>query len=147
MFALLNWRLWVAVGFLALLPILYMKGRLDGRKIAASEYQRSVLEANAEARRLEQARQRRVDEAGALARTREAGIRADADRARLAADSLRGTLDAVERASAASHDAATKSVAALADVFQQCSREYRALAEVADRHASDSLTLQQAWPK
>jgi hypothetical protein len=47
---LLNWRLWVAVGFLALLPLLYMKGRVDGRKIERAATAAAVVEANQEAR-------------------------------------------------------------------------------------------------
>jgi hypothetical protein len=147
MFGLLNWRLWVAVAFLCLLPILYMKGRHDGRQLERAATGALVAQANVEARKMEQRRQDRADEAGRLARAREAAIHSDVARARDAVDRLRDTLDAVERASAQSHDAARKSIAALADVFQQCSREYRALAQSADGHASDSLMLQQAWPK
>jgi len=37
--------------------------------------------------------------------------------------------------------------AAAADIFEQCAGRYSDLASEADGHASDSLKLQQAWPK
>jgi hypothetical protein len=49
--------------------------------------------------------------------------------------------------SIASSESLRKRVAALEDVFEQCSERYTELAEKADRHASDALTLEQAWPK
>lgn len=147
MWLLLNWRLWVLVGLLALGPIGYMKGRHDGKRSVQADWQSSVAAANAEARHLEQERQRRSDEAGRLAATREAGIRADADRARGSADGLRDDLDATKRFSQESRAASDATVSALADVFGQCSRAYSELAQEADRATSEALTLRQAWPK
>jgi hypothetical protein len=142
---LLDWRFWAAVALAAAGG--YFTGRHDGTTIERATWQEAAAQANADARRLEQRRQDRADEAARLAAAREDRIRADAARARSESDGLRDTLDAVERASAQSFDAARKSVAALRDVFEQCSREYQSLAETADRHASDSLKLQQAWPQ
>lgn len=61
---------------------------------------------------------------------------------------LRDTLAAISRSVPdASVEALRHSTTALAAVLQNCQVEYRELAEKADRHASDALTLEQAWPK
>lgn len=143
---LLNWRVWVALALAGALAFSHFTAYRKGKNDVRTEWMASVAAANLDARKLEQRRQDRADEAAKLAAGRSAAIRADADRARVAADGLRGDLDAVRRASAQSLDAATKSVAALSDVFTDCSRRYHELAEIADRHAADSLTLQKAWP-
>lgn len=147
MLYLLNPRVWIVLIALALYPVLYVKGRIDGTKIERAANASAVAQANALVREANERRQSAVDKALADAAARERRIRADASSARRQLDGMRGTLDAVERASKASSDAAAKSVAALSDVFEQCSRRYQELAEVADRHANDSLTLQRAWPK
>lgn len=147
MFALLNPRLWLALGLAAALAFSHFTAYRSGKANVRNEWKASVAAANSEARQLEQARQRRADEAAGLAAAREAGMRAD--RARLAGerDGLRGDLDAVRLNAAQSLDAATRSVAALSAVFESCTRRYSDVAEAAARHASDSLTLQQAWPE
>lgn len=61
--------------------------------------------------------------------------------------SLRDTLAAISRGVPdASVEALRHSATTLAAVLQNCQSEYRELAEKADRHASDTLTLEQAWP-
>jgi hypothetical protein len=144
---LLNWRVWVALFLAGLLAVSHLTVYRWGKKNVRTEWLASVAEANADARKLEQQRQRRAADAQALSTTREARIVSDAAAARVAAGGLRGDLDALQRASAQSLDAATKSVAALSSVFADCSRRYQELAEIADKHASDTLTLEQAWPK
>jgi hypothetical protein len=147
--SLLDPRLWLA--FLLALALTnagsYLRGRSDGKRLQQQEYASAIAKANAMVAAESQRRQAAVDKALADAASRESRIRADALGARRQLDGMRGTLDAVERASKASSDAAAKSVAALSDVFEQCSRRYQELAEVADRHANDSLTLQRSWPK
>lgn len=60
---------------------------------------------------------------------------------------LRDTLAAISRGVPdASVEALRHSTTTLAAVLQNCQSEYRELAEKADRHASDTLTLEQAWP-
>jgi hypothetical protein len=62
--------------------------------------------------------------------------------------SLRDTLAAIGRGVPdASVEALRHSTTTLAGVLQDCQSEYRELAEKADRHASDTVTLEQAWPK
>ena len=61
---------------------------------------------------------------------------------------LRDTLAAISRGVPdASVEALRHSTTTLAAVLQNCQSEYRELAEKADRHASDALTMAQAWPK
>lgn len=120
----------------------YRKGKQDVR----TEWNESVARADREARRLENARQSRVDDVVRLG-----AARADADRRRagnvdVAADRLRDTLDAVERAAKASGDAAAKTTAALGADLRSCLAEYRSLGKDAAGFASDSLTYQEAWP-
>lgn len=87
---------------------------------------------------------------GALnaATTRAQRNAADASGARADAASLRDELAAAKRQlSSASVDAVRKYAAAAADVFEQCVGRYTGVAEKADGHASDTLTLEQAWPR
>lgn len=144
---LLNWRLWAGVAVLCLMPILYGKGRTDGRKIERAEHQQAVAEANAEARRMEQLRQSRADDAAAVARAREAGIRADADRARGAVGSLRDALAAAELRASESIAAADQRAAALGRLLAEGAEAHRELAERCDRHVNDVRMLLESWPR
>jgi hypothetical protein len=149
MLSLLNPTLWlVALAILAgSSGLSYFKGRTNGMQVCEARHAAATVLANDEARKLEQARQRRADEAAKLAAAREARIRAAAAGARRDADSLRGTVSAVQRHSEESRAAADNAVRALADVFGSCVREYQGLAEEADRATSEVKTLRDAWPK
>ena len=147
MLYLLNWRLWVLVGVLALFPLTYLKGRTDGKKVVRNEWQVATAQANQDARKIEQRRQDRADEAGQLSAKRVAVIRADADRARNDAVGLRGELEATRQYAAKSSEAAAKSVATLSAVLEECSRRFVGMAEAAAGHANDSLMYQESWPK
>ncbi|WP_314439359.1 hypothetical protein [Massilia timonae] len=82
------------------------------------------------------------------ANSRDQTIRALAAGSAGASLSLRDTLAAIGRGVPdASVEALRHSTTTLAAVLQNCQNEYRELAEKADRHASDALTLEQAWPK
>jgi hypothetical protein len=144
---LLNPRLWIALALAGLLAFSHFTAYRKGKANVRTEWTAAVATANAEARRLEQARQRRADEAAQMAAAREGRIRADAAGARRESDGLRDDLSATREHARQSLDACTVSLAAAADVFQSCASRYSELAEDADRHASDSLKLQQAWPK
>jgi hypothetical protein len=146
MFLFTQWRFWLAIGMLALVPILYMKGRSDGKRVVHLEWQAATAAANSEARRLEQARQRRADEAGALASTREAGIRIAGSRVAGERDGLRDDLHAARRRGSESLDACRLHAATLDAVFGQCAQRLEEVARDAAGHASDSLKLQQSWP-
>ena len=65
-----------------------------------------------------------------------------------AVDGLRDELDRIKRGLPGSTlDACRQNAATLATVFEQCSREYKAMGGYAEGHADDTLTLEQAWPK
>lgn len=71
----------------------------------------------------------------------------DARTAATAADGLRKQLaTARHRIATAAKPAIAEYATATADVFEQCSGEYRALAEAADGHVADVRLMQRAWP-
>ena len=100
-----------------------------------------------EARRAEAAMREQVRKAQEDARKREEKLVADAAAAGRAADGLRDEISGLRRGlSAATAEANRRTADVALDVFQQCTDEYRAVAQAADRHASDAVTLDQAWP-
>lgn len=147
MVALLNPRVWIALAIAAALAFshftIYRKGQANVR----NEWAVSVANANAEAMRLERARQRRADESAGLAAAREAGIRVAAARAADSVRGLRGDIESLQRASSESLSAANNAARVLGDVLQSCTEAYRSVAEDADRATSEALMLRQAWPK
>lgn len=95
-------------------------------------------------------RRQSVDVIGAIndAKKREQLARAAAAGARSERDRLRDDLAAAQRdLPSAAPSACIERAAALSAVFEQCAGRLEELAGKADRHASDALTLQQAWPK
>ena len=100
-----------------------------------------------EARRAESAMREQVRKAQEDARKREEKLVADAAAAGRAADGLRDEISGLRRGlSAASAETNRRTADAALDVFQQCTNEYRAVAQAADQHANDAVTLDQAWP-
>lgn len=74
-------------------------------------------------------------------------ITADAAAAGRAAGRLRDEIAGLRRGlSAATAEANRRTADAALDVFQQCVDQYRAVAQAADGHANDAVTLDQAWP-
>jgi chromosome segregation ATPase len=142
--SLLDPRVWLFVAAVGAAG--YLKGCHDGKGLEKNAHAADQADANREALRLERARQSRVDESVRLAGAREARLRTDIAGAARELDGLRGDLDAIQRASAESLAAANNAVRALGDVFEQCSREYQAVAAEADRAASEVKTLRDAWP-
>ena len=99
------------------------------------------------ARQAESRLRAQVMEAQEDARKREETLVADAAAAGRAADGLRDEISGLRRGlSAATAEANRRTADAALDVFQQCADEYRAVAQAADQHASDAVTLDQAWP-
>jgi hypothetical protein len=78
-------------------------------------------------------------------------ITADADRARITANSLRSDLATARTrlpASGADPDGTIAEYArVVTDVFEQCTERYRGVAEKAGRHAADAEMMQEAWPR
>ena len=88
-----------------------------------------------------------VRKAQEYAQKREEKLVADAAAAGRAADGLRDEISGLRRGlSAATAEANRRTADVALDVFQQCADEYRAVAQAADQHASDAVTLDQAWP-
>lgn len=99
------------------------------------------------ARQAESRLRAQVMEAQEDAQKREEKLVADAAAAGRAADGLRDEISGLRRGlSAATAEANRRTADAALDVFQQCADEYRAVAQAADQHASDAVTLDQAWP-
>lgn len=78
-------------------------------------------------------------------------ITTDANRARATANSLRNDLNVararLSAAGATSCTAITKYAHTITDVFEQCTTEYRRVAEDADKHAADAKMMWSAWPR
>lgn len=147
LYLLKYWRLGILAAAIALYPAFYVKGRYDGARKVESRVAVDTARANSEARSLEQARQRRADEAMQLAASRTHRIAVDAANARAERDGVRDERDAIRLHAAQSLAAATLTVAAYQDVFGQCTRTVVEMAEIADRATSDALMLRDAWPK
>lgn len=150
---------WGAVARLAAVVLvalsLYAVGRYDGaahvRRAWAEEKagqarQRGYLEKTYRER--EQAYVDHLRKAENEANQRETALRAAAAAAERANRGLRDDLARIAAGMpTASADACRQTALAALAVFGHCADEYRSLAEVADRHASDVRTLTEAWPK
>lgn len=100
-----------------------------------------------EARAAESAMREQVRKAQEYAQKREEKLVADAAAAGRAADGLRDEISGLRRGlSAASAETNRRTADAALDVFGQCVDQYREVAQAADQHASDAVTLDQAWP-
>ncbi len=88
------------------------------------------------------------DEATQHATEREQTIRTLATAAGASSNSLRDTLTGIRNGVPnATLDALGKSVTTLTTILAECQGKYYSVAESADRHASDTQTLIDAWPK
>jgi predicted lipid-binding transport protein (Tim44 family) len=143
---LLNPRVLIVLVVVGLLAFTHLTAYRKGSSHVRQEWAAATAQANDEARKLEQQRQRRADEAGALAQAREVGLRAAAVRAAGADDGLRDDLAAL-RARSQSCAAAHQRADALDQLFGECVSAHRELAQKADRHSSDVKLLLDAWPK
>jgi len=149
MFSLLNHGLWLAAG-LALAVSFgagFWKGDSHGRSTVRAEWVAATATANQEARSLENARQRRADEAAKLAAAREAGIRNFAAAARRESLGLRDDLSAARDYAKQSRDAAERTAALATDLLGRCEAEYLDVAEAAQRADSYARELMAAWPE
>lgn len=104
---------------------------------------KATQEAFAETVRLQKGK----DDAIHNAKKRETILKADAATARDAATSLQDATASALRLSSESHGSCLISSNAFSVVLNLCTKEYRELGAIADRHANDSETLIQAWPK
>lgn len=143
---LLNPRVWIALALAAALGFSHFTAYKRGKQNVRNEHMVATAAANAEANRLERARQSKADEAARTAAARQARIAADAASARNAASGLRDDVRALQQSSSQSLSAANNATRVLGDVLQSCTAEYQRMAEEADRATSEALNLRQAWP-
>lgn len=122
-----------------------VQAKWDAAKVAQ---QQALIAAQSAAAAKTLALQQEKDEAVNAAAQREKKLRSDLAAARATGNGLRDDLAAarsdLSRASVTSLRAYT---ATLGAVFSECTAEVERLAAAAQGHASDALTLEQAWPK
>lgn len=108
----------------------------------------AALAAEQTARVKEQSLAKQLNEARNAATKRETQLRADAGRARNAADGLRDDLAAIRSSLPSLADDAVRQYAdTAAELLSECSGDYQRMAEAADRHANEKQELIDAWPK
>lgn len=113
-----------------------------------SKHQGEIQTANDRALQAERMTNQRLTEARNAAAKREQDLRRDGDSLRNNFERLRDQAAATRRdLPTATPDAARATAATATELLEICAREYQALARAADGHASDTLTLQQSWPK
>lgn len=140
----------VALGFGAAWNIQGL--RVDALDVKFGKY-RNEVEQNAIAAKdvaLEKERfwRQEAENARINAQSREARLKRDAANAQSAVVGLRNELGTLQARLATSTDETVLNAAAsIGILLGQCAEDYRAMAEVADRHASDVQTMTEAWPK
>lgn len=155
MMALLSPRFWLALVLAAFLVFSHGMAYKSGRAAVRAKWDaEKVIQladaANAEAanRAKELALNQKIIEAQNEAQTRVKKLKADADSARAAANSLRDDLAATRaKLPGLTRDAVNRYADAASVVFGDCSRAYQELAGTADAIASERQTLMDAWPK
>ena len=135
------WLAWSLQGF-----------RLDDLKHEFAGYKTQVEQQAVEARQaaLKQKEQwiKEKENAEQKAAEREAALRVERDRALAGARRLRDDIATLRlRLPHAIPSAVLATADTLAALLDQCQTDYRAMAAVADGHASDVQTLMEAWPK
>lgn len=110
--------------------------------------EQQAIEARQAALKQKEAWIKEKEDAEVNAVLREAQLRSERDRAVAAGRRLRDDLTTLRtRLPNAIPSAVLATADTLAGVLDQCQSDYRALAEVADGHASDVQTLSEAWPR
>ena len=146
------WLYAVSVLVGAWLAWLVQEIRLDGVKVEFATYKARVEQQAVEARyaalKQKEAWIKEKEDAEVNAVLREAQLRSERDRAVAAGRRLRDDIATLRtRLPNAIPSACLATADTLAGLLDQCQQEYRAMAEVADGHASDARTLMEAWPK
>lgn len=125
----------------------HWKAYVSGKTAERAEWNLRTIKANDDARELERLN-RQSKEIALENRTKElmANVAA-ADRARIAADSLRSASERSLQAATADHAACVISASTHAKLLDYCEREYRGMAQTADGHAVDAKALIESWPR
>ena len=152
---LLSPKLWLAIAVAAILSfygfVAYRSGAAHVRgqwDAAIVIQQQQAAAAEAENRRMESLRQNKVIEAQNAQTKRSQVLQAAIVAGRVVADSLRHDLAANTASLPSQSPDACRAYAAAANaVLGDMEAAGRGMAEKASGHASDTLTLEQAWPK
>lgn len=155
MLALLSPRLWLAIGLAVALALSHGFAYKSGKAAVRAQWDaekalqlKQTLELQSQYRQKEQEHAQRLSDAQQAARKRENLLQSQLATLRVSADSLRDDLATYRsQLPGASCDAVRKHASALNDVFGQCAKAIGDLAKQTDGHASDALTLEQAWPR
>lgn len=155
MLALLSPRLWLAIGLAVALAVSHGFAYKSGRAAVRAQWDaekaiqlKQTLELQSQYRQKEQEHAQRLSDAQHAARKRENLLQSQLATLRVSADSLRDDLATYRsQLPGASCDAVRKHAAALGTVFEQCAGRLESVARDAQGHASDALTLEQAWPR
>lgn len=155
MFALLSPRIWLAIGLAVALAVSHGMAYKSGRVAVRAQWDaekalqlKQAIELQSQYRQKEQEHAQRLSDAQQAARKRENLLHSQLATLRVASDSLRNDLSTNRgQLPSASCDSVRKHAATLTTVFEQCSGRLEPLARDAQGHASDSLMLQQSWPK
>lgn len=125
----------------------HWKAYVSGKTAERTAWNIRTIKANDDARELERLNRQSKEKALEI-RTKElmANVAA-ADRARIAADSLRSASERSLQAATADHAACVISASTHAKLLDYCEREYRGMAKTADGHTSDIKALSEAWPE
>ena len=126
--------------------------RLDSLDITFKRYQVEVEQNDIAAKRAALDKERfwigEIENARINAQSREARLKRDVANAQSAVVGLRNDLGSLQARLATSTEASCLATAdSLGILLGQCAEDYRAMAEVADRHAADVQTLTESWPK
>lgn len=152
--SILSPRVWIALALSVVLCGTHWKAYTAGEKaIQAGWNAERITQAQETAKAVkvahekEVAYQQKIIEAQNDAVKRNQSLKAAADSARAQSDGLRNELNSTRDSLSRLTEAAVRKYADSASVvLDQCQRAYSDLAKNADGHASDALTLQQAWP-
>ena len=144
---LLNWRVWVAIALTGLLAFTHITVYKKGRHDVQIAWDEARARADSESRKLEQERQRGVDDAARTAAADQARILADAASARRDADGLRNDLDAANRYASESRSAAERVAKLSTELLGECANRYLDVAEQAQRADAEARELRRGWPK
>lgn len=121
--------------------------RTIGYQKAVGEYTAKQIDAEQTARATEQKLTKQVEDAQNAANLREQDIKKMSVDLATTNRKLRDTtLSVRSKLSTDSCDTVRKAADAALTVFSECTREYTAMAENATGHASDVITLIDAWP-
>ena len=140
----------IAIGFSLAWNIQGM--RLDSLENVFKRYQNEVEQNAIAAKRAVMDKENfwrtELENARINANAREMRLKKDVAAAQSATNGLRNDLASLRARLTTSTEASCLATAdSIGILLGQCAEDYRAMAEVADRHATDVQTLTEAWPK